>query len=180
MGFRFLWNGGVHKPNEHDTFKFFLFAIMEDTEFIQYEAIKRGIFTQYYGETDFTDSSDLFKQYPPSINISEYTSVTPEVKIFMASKGFGVRNAYCSFFFRFDNHSNKIITVLPFGSNQDGYLFKGVGRFMTNDEIKNRVGKDSQTYRFYKTQTYLSKTELLEHVKVESLIKEQVVRRIRV
>lgn len=161
---RFLFKGGTEKVHDgtpqEQTYKFFLFSILEDREIIFYEAMKQGLIKKVPQRPD-----EVLEQRPSDAGMSDpYVSFSPEVKIFMNSQGFGVRRAYYSFFFRFDKTAANLITITPFGPNRGQFAFQARGRFMSTDEIKARYGETSQTYTYYCRQTYLSKTELQTHV----------------
>jgi hypothetical protein len=176
---RFFFRGGTEKvyPEtvQEQRYKFFIFAILEDKELILYDAIKKGVIKKLPSEpVDHNNMESVRSSGDP------YVSFAPEVKIFMNSSGFGVRKSYYSFFFRFDASSSSLITILPFGPNNNDCIFRARGRFMSNDEIKDRFGEDSPTYNFYLRQAYLSKAELSEHVKVGAIAEEaQAVRVLR-
>lgn len=173
---RFLFSGGTEKvyegTPEEQTYKFFLFAILEDRELIFYDAVKQGLVKRV--------SCAAQEEQPLSGTANPYVCFAPEVKIFMASQGFGIRRSYYSFFFRFDKTSPSLITITPFGPNLKGFSFQGRGRFMGSEEIKGRYGEDSQVYSYFCRQTYLSKTELRQHVTVGTVdVEAQQVRVLR-
>lgn len=152
MSYRFSWKGGTYKQKSTEVYKFYLFAMLEEEELIYFDAKRKGV----------------FYDAPIEDGTAELISVVPEVKVFMAQQGFGLRKSYYSFFFRFERIGGKVITIKPFGPNPDSYMFRGRGRFMDSDEIKDRVGADSKTYSYYTYQAYLSKAELRRHVMVET------------
>ena len=167
MAWRYQFKGGTHKPTEQATYKFYMFAILDadpPEEVIYYQAKKRDIF---YSASDADCDRERLSDDSVRGGL-DFMTRTPEVKLFMACQGFGIRKSYYSFFFRFDRRSDKIITIRPFGFDNHDYIFSGRGRFWTVDEIKARFGEDSQTYAYYKRQTYLSKAELLKHVTITS------------
>lgn len=165
MAYPFSWVGGTHKEGEHQTFKFFLFAMVEDQdpkEIIYFEAAKRHIFRKVE-----EDPSSAEKRATPFR--TPYLSLVPTVKIFMGQQGFGIRKSYFSFFFQFTRNEGKIVTINPFGSELSNYSFQAKGRFLSTGEIKELVGEDSESYKYYCKQTYLSKTELSGYVSLSSL-----------
>jgi hypothetical protein len=170
MAYRFYWKGGQEKVNEgssgEENYKFYMFAVLEDTESIFYEATKQGLIKPAPTTPDDQDQADDILRS----GAKPYVIFTPEIKVFMASQGFGVRRSYYSFFFKFENEVKDVITIRPFGPNHKNHLFRGRGRFMSNDEIKTRYGGDSQTFKYFMRQTYLSKAELRQHVTIGEAI----------
>ena len=166
MSYRFQWKGGAHKPTEHASYKFYLFAMLDDAEVIYFEAKKRGIiYTASFADTD--RESEGFPDTPGSGE--DFMSQTKYLKIFMSQSGFGLRKSFYSFFFCLDRKIDKVISIRPFGMEHVDHYFRGRGRFLTTDEVRQLVGEDSDTFRFYSRQTYLSRTELQKHVTLETL-----------
>lgn len=98
-----------------------------------------------------------------------YFSAFPLIKIFSSTSGFGIRKAYQSYFFKLDSTSNREVLIKPLGYEHLGseeLFFRGLGYFLTPQEIKETVGEDTQTYKFYLRQTVLSKRELQELIEV--------------
>lgn len=178
---RFLFKGGtekVHEGNpEEQVYKFFLFSILKDRELIFYEALKQGLI-----KSTPREPHEVERERSQMLNnVESYVCFSPEVKIFIRSQGFGVRRAYYSFFFRFDKTVPNMITIKPFGPNTMNFSFQGRGRFLTNEEVKDRYGEESPTYTYYCRQTYLSKTELRKLVSIGSVDSQpQQVRVLRV
>jgi hypothetical protein len=154
VSYRFYFKGGTHKQKSTEVYKFYLFAMLEDQELIYYDARRRGVI---YDAPIGGDTA-----------LEESISVVSEVKVFMAQNGFGIRKSYYSFFFKFERIGGKVITIRPFGPNPDDFMFRARGRFLNSSEIKERVGAESQTYKYYNWQTYLSKAELRKHITVET------------
>lgn len=192
MYYRYQWKGGAKKvpvrvgqeqiadsiSNEpiERTYKFHLFAIVEEgKEFIEFEARKKGILDRAT-EANIRGESEGFENQKDSNGVPintriDYISLVPNVKVFTAASGFGIRKMWCSFFFHFDRKSPNIITIRP-GQDSDApgdFLFKARGRFLKDEEIKSLVGAASDTYKFYKRQTYLSKAELRNYVQVQAI-----------
>lgn len=158
--YRFEFAGGNHKiypeSPKQQTHKFFLFSILtqrenEAQEVIFFEAIKRGIIIR--------------RPTPKSLN--SYICYAPEVKLFLSSSGFGLRKMYYNLFFKFDSACQRKVTIKSFNYNESSYFFKAKGRFMLQEEIRDRYGENSPTYQYYLKQPYLSRSELKEIIQIE-------------
>lgn len=168
MAYPFAWKGGTYKEGEHQTFKFFLFAMLEDEtpqEIIHFNAVKRHIFRKESNDLSIEGNSSVMS----GSDLEPYLSLTPIIKVFMSQKGFGIRQSYFSFFFRFTRDEGKIVTIRPFGFDLSHYAFRAKGRFLSKDEVKALVGEGSDTFRYYLKQTYLSKVELNTYVSLSDL-----------
>ena len=90
-----------------------------------------------------------------------FVSATPDVKIFLGSSGFGVRKVNRSFYFRIDNSTNSnLVNIVSLYPSASTFLFSARGKFWTQEKKRKRFGEDSQTYRYYARQSFLSKAEL--------------------
>ena len=103
-----------------------------------------------------------------------YTCAYPVVKVFTSTKGFGVRSEYFSYFFLINPEANKQVTILPLGFEDPGLSIKNCvfvsrGRFLTDAEIARLYGKNSNTYKYFKRQSMISKQRLLSMVKIEEV-----------
>ena len=108
---------------------------------------------------------------------NKYVSFFPNFKVFMASSGFDERKMYYSFFFEFDNTSDKIYTITPFPDKTNqikNLMFKARGRFLNPHEVKHLYSsmgsaKAKESYMFYTRQPYLTKVELDSIITVERI-----------
>lgn len=152
MLFKFEFRG---KSIKHDqkVIKFHSFVFTADgKEEILYQAVKKGFVEHSHGSV-------------------EYYSNFPVLKIFSSTSGFGIRKAYQNYFFKLDESSNRQVRIKPLGYEHlyEDLYFQANGHFLTPDEIAELLGTESQTFTFYKRQTYLSKRELQEHIEVNYL-----------
>ena len=101
-----------------------------------------------------------------------YFSVTPIVKIFSATSGFGIPKEYFSYFIALDPNIPKMITILPLAHQKItsyDWVFRGQGRFLKKEEIKRFFGALSDTWKFYQRQSFLSRRRLQELVQVNDI-----------
>jgi len=150
----FQFKGGSNKVDQKQ-YKFHLYVTdNEGNESHLYQAEKTGIVSR----------EDIYN----------YTSAYPVVKVFTSTKGFGVRSEYFSYFFLINPESKKQVTILPLGFTDAGISskllkFVGRGRFLTKKEIARLYGNYSNTFKYYERQSMISKSRLLQMVKVEDI-----------
>lgn len=149
--YQFKFNGGAKKV-EQANYKFHAFIVdTSSNEHHLYGALKNGL----------VEREDVIN------NI--YGSVTPVVKVFSATAGFGVEKAFFSYFIMLSPASSKLIHIKPLGFKkvrQYEWGFSGQGRFMQKEEIKRFFGASSDTWRFYQRQSFLSRHRLQELVTI--------------
>ncbi len=146
-----------------NTFKFWGIVFAEGAEHMHFNAVKLGYVKK-------STTLNLNQSVP-----DKYVSFFPNFKVFMASSGFDERKMYYSFFFEFDNTSDKIYTITPFPDKTDALKllsFKARGRFLNPHEVKHLYSsmnsdKAKESYMFYTRQPYLSKVELDSIITVE-------------
>jgi hypothetical protein len=152
--FSFRFKGGAQRI-DNASIKFLTFVV--DTNAVEhplYNAIKTGLV-----EKDKTGGSNV-----------GYTSVTPILKVFAATKGFGIPSEYFSYFVVLNPESSKQIQIRPLGYKKLGsaydWMFVGTGRFMSKDEIRKFFSSSSDTYKFFTRQSFLSRQRLSELVTI--------------
>ena len=167
----FQFEGGSVTKNRSQ-YKFHCFVVNSDkTEHFLYSAIKKGLASKVniliMGDV-FHRGTDWWSGYDP--NKVVYRSVVPILKLFTATQGFGTAKEYFSYFIALDPNSDKSLTIKPLGYKEMGedWFFSAPGRFMSDSEIRAFFGTDSQTYKFYRRQSFISKSRLLDMVKIRS------------
>jgi hypothetical protein len=149
--YEFRFSGGAKKV-EQANYKFHVFvADSSANEHHMYGALKNGLLEQ---RSPITHS---------------YASATPILKVFTATAGFGVPKEFFSYFIMLSSTTDKIITIKPLGyKNIASYdwFFMGRGKFMSKEEIRRFFGADSDTWKFYQRQSFLSRTRLNELVSI--------------
>lgn len=149
--YEFGYRGGAKKLDKAN-YKFHVFvADTNATEHHMYGALKNGLI----GHRDSDHST--------------YGSATPVVKVFTATAGFGVPKEFFSYFIMLSGTSGKVINLKPLGFKnlkEHNWFFSGRGRFMSKEEVRRFFGADSDTWKFYQRQSFLSRTRLQELVSI--------------
>lgn len=109
-----------------------------------------------------------------------YASATPIIKVFTSTAGFGIPKEYFSYFIVLSPSASKVINIKPLGYKKLGtrnWFFSGRGRFMVKQEVAKFFGTDSDTWRFYSRQSFLSRHRLQELVSIsdEEFTKEPAI-----
>lgn len=162
MRYSFNFIGGVTKyPEKRLASKFLLFHLIPNEEFP--DQIDEKIFFQSLrGGYSIFSKSD--------IHAPEHGTNYPHFKIFTLTEGFGVQKQFFSFYFKLDIHERET-KILPICEADTRTYFSGKGRFMVDREIKDLLGKESVSYKFYKQQMPLSKS-LLRRMVIRKVDKE--------
>lgn len=149
--FRFKFLGGAKKV-EQANYKFHAFIVDTNSqEHHLYGALKNG----------------LVEQMDQLNHI--YASATPVIKVFSATAGFGIPKEFFSYFIMLTPSGTKQINIKPLGfKNIAGYgwSFSGVGRFMKKEEVRRFFGANSDTWKFFQRQSFLSRQRLSELVTI--------------
>ena len=149
--YQFIYKGGA-KRIENANYKFLIFAVDGDgAEHHLYGATKNGL----------VEKRDPIKHL--------YYSATSVIKVFTATSGFGVPKEYFSYFILLSPAASKIIHIKPLGFKtllDSSWEFAGRGRFMKRNEIRRFFGEDSDTWKFYSRQSFLSRQRLSELVTI--------------
>lgn len=151
MRYNFNFIGGVTKyPEKRLVSKFLLFHLIPNEEYP--DQIDEKIFFQSLREGySILPNSDIFTV--------EHATNYPHFKIFTLTEGFGMQKQFFSFYFKLDIHERET-KILPICEADTKTYFSGKGRFMGSKEVKELLGKESMSYRFYKQQMPLSKSLL--------------------
>jgi hypothetical protein len=168
----FQFEGGSVKKDQGQ-YKFHCFVVNSDKqEYFLHSAVNKGIVSSASFHMMDSDGpiggSVLFDP-----NKKVYRSIVPIIKLFTATSGFGIAKEYFSYFIALEPNSSKFISIKPLGHdvlNTGGYRewgFGAPGRFMRHNEIRAYFGADSQTYKFYSKQSFISKSRLLKMVEVK-------------
>ena len=149
--YEFKFSGGAKKLDQAN-YKFHAFvADTNSVEHHMYGALKNG----------------LVEQTDPVHHV--YASATPVVKVFTATAGFGIPKEFFSYFLMLNRQASKLITIRPLGFKNltiYNWVFSGRGRFMSKEEVRRFFGADSDTWKFFQRQSFLSRTRLQELVTI--------------
>jgi len=149
--YEFGYYGGAKKV-EQANYKFHVFiADNQATEHHLYGALKNGL-------VEHKDTIDHM-----------YSCATPVVKVFNATAGFGVPKEFFSYFIMLSQSTSKVINIKPLGFknlSEYNWFFSGRGRFMSKEEVRRFFGANSDTWKFYQRQSFLSRTRLQELVSI--------------
>ena len=149
--YQFKYKGGAKKI-EQANYKFFIFVVDGDAaEHHLYGGLKNGL----------VERKDILN------NI--YYSASSIIKVFTSTSGFGVPKEYFSYFVVLSPSSSKLIHIKPLGFKaltSHDWGFAGRGRFMKKEEIMRFFGTDSNTWKFYSRQSFLSRFRLSELVTI--------------
>lgn len=157
--YKFRFKGGG-KRVDNMNFKFHCFVADSDSvEHHLFEAKNKGLVVQ-------APVQQSLQSNEPHL----YDSAMPILKIFTSTSGFGIPKEYYSFFFLLNPSSSKMVKIRPLGFDKTTFIsdwyFLAAGKFLTKDQIRKFFGRDSDTWRFYQRQSFLSKRRLLELVEV--------------
>lgn len=161
------FKGGSSKYNNGD-YKFHLYVTNDKgEEFHLYEALRRGLAEKARSGWD------------------TYKLAYPVVKLFTSTAGFGIPKEYFSYFILVCPEGSSKLSIKPLGFKKIphlNYSFEVVGRFLVAEEIQRLYGTNSNTFKFFKRQSFVSKRRILEMVKVRNLndMNEEVICRPRV
>jgi len=161
--------GGIRKDNMN--FKFHCFIADSDSlEHHLFEAKKRGLVVNEADEL-MSQPGRVARATMLAAPVSKetYMSAMPIVKVFSSTSGFGIPKEYFSYFFLMDPNGSWVVGIKPLGFEQgcvDDWYFKAAGRFLKKPEIKAYFGGDSDTWRFYNRQAFLSKRRINQLVTV--------------
>lgn len=147
--YKIQFRGGVDKipgRGTEKTYKFLLFLVCDGVEKSLSQASKDGY--------TIREAED------------ELLVRVPVVKLFTSRQGFGERRSYLSFYVDLRDRI-KTINILSF-SDRCGFRFSACGRFLSLDEVGDLVGRDADSYRFFKKQSRLSVSEMRKYVTVEA------------
>ena len=151
--YSFNYKGGVSKGKGISS-KFLLFHLLPDeenkcTERILFQSLKEGLVVR---------SADM-----------AYSTEYPLFKLFTMTEGFGVQRFFCSFYVRLDGYGKRI-TIWPLDKYQrDAQLFSFTGRILQSAEIKELIGEESVSWKFYERQVPLPIPLLKEIVTISSI-----------
>jgi hypothetical protein len=152
--YEFKFKGGAQKLDKAQ-YKFHAFIVdTQAGEHHLYGALKNGLVTQ----------TDVVQRI--------YSSAVPVIKVFTATAGFGVPKEYFSYFVMLNPQSTKLIHIKPLGfkkltiNDAFNWGFTGQGRFMSKEEVRRFFGADSDTWKFYNRQSFLSRQRLSELVTI--------------
>lgn len=154
--YSFKYTGGVGKA-EGTSSKFLLFHLLpgEDgkcTERILFQSFKEGLVVK-------TAEDD---------NVDEYSTEYPLFKLFTLVEGFGIQRFFYSFYVRLDGYG-KNITIWPLDKNKRGpQFFHFTGRILQAAEIKELIGEESISWKFYQRQVPLPVSLLRDIVSISS------------
>ncbi len=169
--YKFAYQGGGTR-RDNMNFKFHCFIADTDaTEHHLFEAKKRGLVVSE-GDEDVSNPKRRTSKLAEgviSIKTDVYLSAMPIVKVFSSTSGFGIPKEYFSYFFLMNPNGDKVVRIKPLGFEQGcipSWYFQAAGRFMTKDEIRTFFGADSDTWKFYNRQAFLSKRRINQLVDV--------------
>lgn len=149
--YEFKYRGGAKKLDQAN-YKFHVFvADNQAAEHHMYGALKNGL----------VEHRDVAN--------GMYASATPVVKVFTATAGFGIPKEFFSYFIMMSPSTSKVINIKPLGFknlSEYNWFFSGKGRFMSKEEVRRFFGANSDTWKFYQRQSFLSRTRLQELVSI--------------
>jgi hypothetical protein len=150
--YSFQFKGGAQKI-DNANYKFHVFVVdLDANEHHLYGALKNGLVEQ-------TGSG----------GVHIYSCAVPVLKVFTATAGFGVPKEFFSYFIMMSPESRKLINIKPLGFknlNAFNWSFSAIGRFMNKEEVRRFFGADSDTWKFYQRQSFLSRFRLQELVTI--------------
>jgi len=171
--YKFAYNGGGTR-RDNMNFKFHCFIADGDAvEHHLYEAKKRGLVVK-----ESEEKAERVAGRRPTTTTpvgiltgidDTYLSAMPVIKVFSSTSGFGIPKEYFSYFFVLSPDADFQVEIKPLGFDKgctDAWYFKAAGRFMKKTEIKGFFGGDSDTWRFYNRQAFLSKRRINQLVTV--------------
>lgn len=149
--YSFKYTGGVSKA-EGTSSKFLLFHLLpgEDgkcTERILYQSFKEGLVTK---EED------------------QYYTKYPVFKLFTLVEGFGIQRFFYSFYVRLGAYGKNIIIRPLDKSKRLSHCFVFTGRILQAAEIKELIGEESISWKFYQRQVPLPVPLLKDIVSISS------------
>lgn len=152
--YSFKYTGGVSKA-EGTSSKFLLFHLLpgEDgkcTERILYQSFKEGLIIK---------ADEAGDQY-----YTEY----PLFKLFTLVEGFGIQRFFYSFYVKLDGYGKNIVIRPLDKSKRLSQLFLFTGRILQAAEVKELIGEDSISWKFYERQVPLPVPLLKDIVSISS------------
>jgi hypothetical protein len=151
MRYEFQYTGGAQRI-ENANYKFHVFVVdNEANEHHLYGALKNGLIEKM------------------TVLPHGYLSATPVLKVFTATAGFGVPKEFFSYFIRLTPTASKVISIKPLGFKNIeslNWMFSAKGVFLKKDEVRRFFGADSDTWKYYQRQSFLSRHRLQELVQV--------------
>lgn len=166
LGYRFLYKGGITKPDNYQTEKMFVFVVIGGQEVPLYQLVRDGLVTEVSNQ-EYESSYDLFK-------------------IFLSSQdaSFGSANRrFYSFYVRLKlvtDDESPTVTIRPFGWDRVDFYFKAKCLFLKKSQILEELSDSSQSKEFVKRQGPLPVKLLKELISVEEPDIKKGVRRIRI
>lgn len=154
--YSFKFKGGVDK-SEGTSSKFLLFHLLPDDTG---KCIERILFQSF--------KEGLIIKTAEDANIDEYSTEYPLFKLFTLVEGFGIQRFFYSFYVKLDGYG-KNITIWPLNKNKRGpQFFQFTGRILRQAEVKELIGEDSISWKFYNRQIPLPIQLLKDIVSISS------------
>ena len=152
--YSFNYIGGVSKGKGTSS-KFLLFHLLPDeenicTERILFQSLKEGLVVRH------------------ADTVMDYSTEYPLFKLFTLIEGFGIQRFFYSFYVCLDGYGKRI-TIWPLDKdNRGAQLFSFTGRILQSAEIKELIGEESVSWKFYERQVPLPIPLLKEIVTISS------------
>lgn len=161
MAYVFEYHGGVVKPTTHTVEKFLLFFVVDGREIPIHQLIRDGLVMKL------------------SEKGNDYTTGLTVAKLFVGQQGFGIPKKYHSFYFRFVEDKDEMVTVRPFGGQKLGLAFRAKIRFLNRAQTLGLLGKDCESRPFVERQAPLPLDTLRAMITVER-VEDKDVRHVRI
>lgn len=149
--YSFEFQGGVNKL-EGTSSKFLLFHLLPDAdnkhiERILYQSFKEGLVIK--------EDNKYYTEYPL-------------FKLFTLVEGFGIQRVFYSFYVRLNSYGKNII-IRPLDTNKrPTQLFLFTGHILQPADVKELIGEESVSWKFYKKQVPLPVPLLKDIVNISS------------
>jgi len=166
-----MWNFNYIGGNEKSEYngqqinrKFFLFAVSKE--------IPTTNITDRVGEDIFFNATK--KGLFCGGGAGKWDSHVSVVKVFCTISGFGIQKKYiCQYIDLNDPVQSVTIRPLLLPNKPDAFrqdvCFSAKGRLLRADEVKELVGEDSISFKFFKLQSRVSREEVLKLFTIERL-----------
>lgn len=161
MAYLFDYHGGVVKPTTHTVEKFLLFFVVDGREIPMHQLQRDGLVMRMSEKT------------------LQYTTGLTVAKLFVGQQGFGIPKKYHSFYFRFVEDRDEVVTIRPFGGEKLELHFRAKIRFMTREQTLGLLSKECESWPFVERQTPLPLDTLRAMCTVER-VEDKDVRHVRI
>ena len=155
--YEFIYKGGSKRVDKVNyKFHCFISDPADNKEYILFAGIGKGLVRRVEG--------------------IGYSTPMSFIKIFTSIDGFGVEKKYFSYFVAFHEDATSEIKIKPLGYEAvPSWEFCARGSFLSQSQVRGLYGSDSDTYKFYTRQSFISKKDLLDMVTVKPIINGEAV-----